>query len=116
MTSVIAYFADRFRYRFLAFFRHWYLDSLRALADFFNRLLQRLDRILALRVTLRHFFEPLYQDRTFLGYVFGFFFRSGRVVVASIVYLFIVAFAILIYLAWAMLPIWAAFKLFEELI
>lgn len=116
MTSALVYLANRFSYRFLAFFRHWYLESLGVMTEFFNRLLWRLDQTLALKVTIRHFFEPLYQDRTFLGYVLGFFFRSARVLVASIIYLFIIALAVLIYLFWAAAPVYAIFRLFQGLI
>ncbi|MBI2010888.1 MAG: hypothetical protein HYS89_01490 [Candidatus Colwellbacteria bacterium] len=116
MTLAVLYLAGRFSYRFVAFFRHWYLDSLRVMAEFWNRLLRRLDQTLALRVTLRHFFQPLYQDRSFIGYVFGFGFRSARVFIASIIYFLIVVIAVSIYLFWAALPAYAVFNLMLELI
>ncbi|HEY4498194.1 MAG TPA: hypothetical protein VJA63_00960 [Candidatus Paceibacterota bacterium] len=116
MTSAALYLVNRFSYRFLAFFRHWYLGSLTVMAEFWNRFLGRLDRTFAIKITLRHFFEPLYQDRSFFGYVLGFFFRSARIFVASIIYLLIIALAVLIYFFWAGLPAYAIFKLFQGLI
>lgn len=68
-------------------------------------ILEVLDRRLALRITLRYLFKPLYQDYTILGYILGFVFRSGRILIASILYLIIVLAATAIYLAWAFIPI-----------
>lgn len=65
--------------------------------------LERLDRTFALQITLRYIFEPLYQDRTILGYILGFIFRSGRVVLACAIYLLVVVFFVAIYLGWALL-------------
>jgi len=62
--------------------------------------LESLDKTLALQVTLRYIFEPLYQDRTILGYILGFIFRSGRVVLASIIYVLVIVVFLAVYLGW----------------
>lgn len=100
MTSVFIYLLNRLGYRVKEFFEHWYLGSFRIFGEALFNFLRQLDTFFALRVTLRHFFEPLYQDRTFLGYLIGIPFRSVRVVIASVIYLFILILALSIYFLW----------------
>ena len=63
-----------------------------------------LDRSLALRVTLHHMFEPLYQDRSVVGYVLGFMFRSIRVIIAFLIYWAIAFIFVIAYIIWAPVP------------
>lgn len=73
------------------------------------RMLESLDRTLALRITLRHFFEPLYGDRTTIGYTLGIPFRLARVLIALALYLFILALALFVFVLWALLPFFIFF-------
>jgi len=73
--------------------------------------LARIDRVLAWRVNLRYLFQPLYRDYSIIGYAMGFLLRSLRLVGISIIYLFIFAIAILIYLVWLLAPIFLLFKI-----
>ncbi len=70
----------------------------------FISFLERLDRTLAVKVTMRHFFEPLYKDYTILGRILGVIFRSGRVVVGGMVYLFFGIIFLAICLIWLLIP------------
>lgn len=74
--------------------------------------LERLDRFFAFKITLRHFGEPLYQDRTILGYALGFFFRIGRIFIGSLVYFFVIVLAVLLYVLWCLAPIYILIKIF----
>ncbi len=65
--------------------------------------LEQLDRTFALQVTARYIFEPLYQDRTILGYILGFIFRSVRIVLAISIYFLVVTFFVAAYLGWMFL-------------
>jgi len=63
------------------------------------------DRVLAWRVNFKYLFQPLYQDRSLVGYVLGFILRSLRLAGISLIYLLIFAAAILVYLVWLSIPI-----------
>lgn len=110
MTPVLSYAAYRFSYRILAFVEHWYWGSFRLFGGFLIELLRRLDRTFAVRITLRHFFQPLYQDRTIIGYILGFIFRSLRIAIALPVYLLIIAITALIYLLWLIIPLYLLYR------
>lgn len=98
--GIIVYLAARFVYRFQEFLTHWYIGGFKVIGHWGISFLERLDRALALQVTAKHIFEPLYQDRTFLGYILGFVFRSLRIGLAIAIYLLVVVFFTAIYLAW----------------
>ena len=49
------------------------------------------DQSFAVAITLRHFFEPLYKDYSIVGRVLGIVFRSARVVIGGVCYLFLAA-------------------------
>ena len=104
MDFAPAYLVQRFFYRLIDFFHHWYVDGSRYLGHKFLRLLADMDKTLAIGVTVRHFFEPLYRDYSVIGRILGVIFRTGRVALAAVFYVFIGIIFILIYLAWIALP------------
>jgi hypothetical protein len=110
MTSPLVYLANRFLYRIKEFFRHWYLNSFYIISHQTVNFLERLDRFLALRVTLRHWLKPLYQDYTFIGYFMGFFFRTFRILTAGVIYLIIIAAALALYIVWVGIPIYIVYR------
>jgi len=110
MTAVI-YLFNRFFYRIFEFLEHWYIGSFKVYSHFFISFLEKLDRTFAFKITLRNLFQPLYSDRSFIGYILGFFFRSGRLFISGILYLIIIVLAIFIYLAWLLVPIYIIYKI-----
>ncbi|MFA4999266.1 MAG: hypothetical protein WC519_00870 [Parcubacteria group bacterium] len=100
--QIIAWTAD--------FFRHWYVDSFQAFVKIFMRLLTYLDRVFALRVSARNLFKPMYQDRSFIGYSFGFIFRAIRIVLALILYAALGAIFTVAYAIWAIVPAYLIIK------
>lgn len=110
---IIVYLFNRFILRVREFFRHWYINSFFAWSHFVISALERLDRFFALKITWRHFFEPLYQDRTFLGYILGFIFRSGRLVLGISVYLPLIFLAIIGYFIWLAVPLYVVYRIFH---
>ncbi len=96
--------------RLIQFLKHWYVDGFL----FFWRktfgVLGGLDRSLAVKITARHWLKPLYQDRSVVGYILGFIFRTGRIVFGSIIYFLIFVVAFGVYLAWAIGPAALLFK------
>jgi hypothetical protein len=104
MDFSIVYLARRLLYRFLDFFHHWYDDGSRAFGRHFMATLTAADRSLAVAITLRHFWEPLYKDYSIIGRLLGIVFRSARVLIGSVCYFFLaLAFAIA-YVIWLAIP------------
>lgn len=96
------------------FLRHWYVDSFYVSAQYARSLFLRMDRSIAVRVTFLNFFEPLYQDYTILGYIYGFIFRSLRLLVGTTIYLFLGSLAILLFGIWLLIPIIIGIKLISS--
>lgn len=111
--SLPLYLLWRLYFSLAAFLRDWYLDSFKWTAHRALSILEELDKTLALKISLRHLFQPLYGDRTIIGYVMGFFWRLWRIVVASLIYLVIIALVSVIYFLWLSLPIYLLFKTIE---
>lgn len=111
MASILVYLGNRFFYRLGEFLRHWYRDGF---FFFFHKLiglLEWLDSYFALKITLRYLFQPLYQNYTFVGYVLGFIFRGTRIAVAGIIYGIVILMGLILYLVWALVPIWILVKI-----
>lgn len=101
MDIFLIYLFDRFIYRIAHFLRHWYISSFTHYSRFVVACLERMDRTIALKVTWRNLFQPLYQERNIFGYVLGFLFRFVRLIGGSAVYGFVIAVAAVAFLAWA---------------
>ncbi len=109
------YLFNRFFYRIFEFLEHWYPGSFKIAGHFFISFLEKLDRTFAFKITLRNIFQPLYSDRSFIGYILGFFFRSWRLIIGGILYLAIGALAIAIYLVWLAVPVFIIFEILQNL-
>ncbi|HEY4523279.1 MAG TPA: hypothetical protein VJK04_00185 [Candidatus Paceibacterota bacterium] len=108
----VTYILYRAVHRFSEFFRHWYVRSFILWTHNTLTFLENLDRVFALKITLRHFGEPLYQDRSVVGYILGFIFRSGRIVISAFLYGVIVITAAAIYVAWCAILPFIVYKIF----
>ncbi|MCX6702433.1 MAG: hypothetical protein NTW60_01020 [Candidatus Wolfebacteria bacterium] len=75
--------------------------------------LEEIDRTIAFRVTLKNIFQPLYQDRSFIGYLLGFIFRGLRLIFGGIFYAVIISFAIAIFIVWAAIPVFIIYKIIQ---
>lgn len=104
----------RLYFSIVYFLKDWYLDSFKWAIHRLFGVLEKLDKTFALKITVRHFFEPLYGDRTFVGYVMGFLWRTLRVQLAVFIYLVIVAGFFVIYLVWISIPPYLLYKIFES--
>ncbi len=111
MVSVFTYLFNRFVYRIKEFFRHWYIKSFFIYSQFVVSQLEKLDRFLAFKITLRYLFKPLYQDYSFLGYILGFIFRVCRLVFGGIIYAVVFALAVALYIIWLATPIYVVYKI-----
>jgi hypothetical protein len=110
MDFAPVYLIQRFFYRLVDFFHHWYVDGSRYLGHRFLLILRGIDGTLAIQITLRHFFEPLYRDYSGIGRILGVIFRTGRVFVGAVIYLFFTLLFIALYLAWILIPIFLLFN------
>ncbi len=104
------YLLWRFSFSVVSFLEDWYLDSFKWTSYRVFNLLEGLDKTFALKITLRHFVEPLYGDRNLIGYFMGIVWRSLRVAVALALYLLIVVVCLSVYLVWLALPPYLLFK------
>ena len=116
MFNVASYLGKRFLHRILEFLEHWYWGSFRVAGGKFMDLLADWDRFFALKITVRHWLQPLYQDRTFIGYILGPIFRTGRIIMALIVYLVTAALAGLLYLLWLLIPPYVIYKIISGIL
>ena len=73
--------------------------------------LRWLDREFAVAITARHWFKPLYGDFTILGYIFGFIFRTLRILAGTAIYTVIAAVFLVLFLFWAAFPPFAIYKI-----
>jgi len=104
MDFAPVYLAYHLAERIFAFIHDWYVDGSRAIARKFINTLERMDRGFAVKITLRHFFQPLYKDYTIVGRVLGVIFRSFRILIGLAVYLVVAAFFALAYVVWVAVP------------
>ena len=112
---LIIYLLNRLIFRIKEFLRHWYVKSFFVYIHFVVSQLEKIDRFLAFKITLRHLFQPLYQDKSFLGYILGFILRTARLFIGAIVYLVIFAIAAAIYIIWLAIPIFIIYKIFASI-
>ena len=104
MQFSVIYILNRFIYRLGDFFHNWYIHGSRNFTHRFVSVLEEIDRTVALKVTLRYFFQPLYKDYTVVGRILGVIFRSGRVLIGFAVYAALTVVFLLIYGVWLVLP------------
>ncbi|MCL5004806.1 MAG: hypothetical protein M1170_02600 [Patescibacteria group bacterium] len=108
---IFIYLFNRLLRRIKKFFRHWYVNGFFVYSHFIVSFLEKLDRFFALKITWRYLFQPLYQERNIIGYILGFVFRLGRLLVGGAVYLAIIAGAAGLYLIWLAFPVYVIFKI-----
>ena len=99
------YLLDRFIYRIVDFFHHWYIYGSRAIAHRFVSTLSDVDQTFAVEITVKHFFEPLYRDYSPVGRVVGIIFRAGRVMIGILAYVAFAVVFLVIYTVWLAIPI-----------
>ena len=100
----LGYLIHRFFYRFFDFFHHWYVDGSRVIAHRFVSTLEDIDQTLAVKVTLRYFFQPLYKDYSVIGRILGLIFRTGRILIGGAIYLVLALMFLAFYLLWVAVP------------
>ncbi|MBI2013480.1 MAG: hypothetical protein HYS87_01495 [Candidatus Colwellbacteria bacterium] len=110
------YLGKRFLWSIFFFFNHWYVGGFRAFSHFTLGFFERLDKTFALKVNLRNFFKPLYQDRSFIGYALGFVFRTTRLFITLVVYTFIFSLIFVVFLFWMLVPLVVVYRIIHGII
>ncbi|MEZ4156595.1 MAG: hypothetical protein R3B52_01275 [Candidatus Paceibacterota bacterium] len=103
--DLLRYLASALGQKIQGFFTHWYKDSFFFLSEKLHTLLRQLDKTFAVRTSAQYIFQPMYQDRSIIGYILGFIFRSIRIVVGVLLYTFLSLLWISAYIAFISLPI-----------
>jgi hypothetical protein len=111
MTAFPLYLLSRVIFRLKEFVHFWYIGSFFIYNHYVFSLLEKIDRVLAFKITLHHIFHPLYGDRTILGYILGFIFRSGRIIIGGIVYALIIVLATIVFIIWLAIPLFIVYKI-----
>ena len=101
--------------RILDFFRHWYFYGFLKAINWSYNVLERLDRNFALRVTAKNLFQPLYQDYSAIGYLWGFIFRTARIFTGLVIYGIFIILSSAIFILWALLPPYVIYQIFTNL-
>ena len=99
------YLFRRLWYHIAIFFHRWYVDGSYFFARTWLSIFLSLEQTFALKITLAHFFEPLYQDYTLMGQIIGPIFRLGRVVVAGFFYTILCSVFLFLYILWISIPV-----------
>lgn len=97
------------------FLKHWYVDGFLQAVDWTLHIFERLDRRFALRITAKNWLQPLYQDYTIIGYIWGFIFRTIRIAAGLIVYAAVLVVAAALFLLWASFPPLTLYQIFNNL-
>ena len=104
MNFSLIYLVSRFFFRLSDFFHHWYIDGSRRIAHWGLSVFERFDRVIAFRITLRHFSKPLYRDYSIVGRILGVIFRSARLCVGVGMYIPLGLLWAGVYLLWIAIP------------
>lgn len=104
MDFALTYLLGRFFFRIADFLRHWYGEAVSGFNLRAVNFFERLDRVFAVKVTIRYFARPLYGDYTPVGRILGIIFRAGRVLIGISVYVLIGAAIFAFYVVWFLVP------------
>lgn len=105
MSYAIVYLLQRFIFRVVDFFHHWYIDASIWFLHKHLSVLEQLDETFAVRITVRHFKEPLYGDYSPVGRILGFVFRSLRIVAGSALYAVVSILFLITFIFWLLIPV-----------
>ncbi len=102
----IIYLINQFFSKIFNFFKGWYFDGFLFFWKKLRNILGAMDYTFAVRITIRNWMKPLYQDRTILGYILGPIFRTARILIGSFIYLIVFLIWLSILAIWFSIPIY----------
>ncbi|MDO8429976.1 MAG: hypothetical protein Q7S73_01245 [bacterium] len=111
----IVYLLAHLGRRILDFLRHWYIHGFLRAIDVSYNILEKLDKIFALQITAKNWFQPLYQDYSIIGYLWGFVFRTARIFASLVIYGIFIILSSILFILWALLPPYVIYKIISSL-
>jgi VIT1/CCC1 family predicted Fe2+/Mn2+ transporter len=105
MEYSLVYLLARLASSVIGFWKHWYVDGLIYAWDKLRGTIYSLDRSFAVRITLKHFFEPLWGDYSIIGRIIGPFIRIARIAFGGVLYLLAACLWAILVLVWLFIPI-----------
>lgn len=113
--AIFHYFIIRIERSFIGFLRNWYEGGFYAFMKFLFFAMERVDKVFALRITMRYFFTPLYNDRTILGYILGVLLRSCRILISLPIYGGVGFIILILMFVWMILPVFIGYHVIRLL-
>jgi hypothetical protein len=104
-VGALSYLITRFITRLIGFLYDWYVGGFKIFVHTVFNIFESLDRVFALKITLRYMFRPLYQDRSAVGYILGFLFRLARALAGALFYAALWIIFAGVYAVWAATPL-----------
>jgi len=105
MGFSLAYLIQELFAEVYRFINHYYIGGSKYIFSKVQDFFRDIDYYLALGITVRHFFEPLYGDYSIVGRILGIIFRSIRVIIALVIYVILSIIVFFIYLLWIFFPL-----------
>jgi len=87
---VFVYLFETFFKNIKFFIEGWYVRSTKKIFEKLRETIVDLDKDFGLKINLRNIFAPLYKDYSIIGYFLGFIFRLGRILLATLIYVFLI--------------------------
>lgn len=115
MTFSLVYLLNRLWLRVFEFLRHWYINGFLKTMYLTYDLLEYFDQFFALKITVRKWLEPIYQDYTFIGHILGFTLRTARIFVALVFYIVLLALIAVLFILWAAFPLFVIYQIIVNL-
>jgi len=106
MNFSLIYLVRQFFFRIYQFIHDWYVGSFIKIWHLTLNVLELMDKVFAIKVTFKNLFQPLYGDRSVIGYILGFAFRSLRFLICIFIYPIVIIIATAIYIIWIFIPIY----------
>ena len=101
-------------YRNIAlFFEYYFIRQTTVLWRFFFEQFAHLNRVFGITANMKHFFEPLYRDYSFGGYIFAIPWRACLIVAGLISSICLFVLFLSMWIFWVGLPFFISYFLFS---
>lgn len=113
LVNFVIFAFNRIIFRIGNFIKHWYVTSFKIYVHAVISFFEKIDNSLALKITFKNLFKPLFQDRSIIGYFFGFVFRFFRIILGGVIYGFLFVLALAGFLLWVAIPLFIIYKIIK---
>jgi len=74
------------------------------------------EKVLGLGVWVKNWFRPMYRQTDLTGRLISFFMRTVNILAKSVAMIFVIAFAVLVFLWWLILPLFIFYEIYINLL